>query len=478
MLFMVMSITPRARGEKGQTVGRPVGQTRGHQPSNEGNPRLRSERLVRHWEQDDVASGLQELAALLGEAAPGVDGNLVSKWERGVRTPGPYYTPRLCLLFQLPPEQLGFVPGPRLSSECRTLSQVMERALARKVGSVRRREFLQHLLWGGAVLASWSALDAERIVAAASGHIDRRLLDDLHVLANDYARRMHTEAPRDLLPQVERHLTYVRGILRNSQPSVEEGRLHLIAGTLAAVAGRLSFSLGNAGDAHAHYAVAEGHAREAGEGPLRAYVLGMRRQLYSDLWRGWQGPGSSMPLRLLDEAHAAAGTGSSPWLRTWLLATRAEEHAMRGDARAAQRDLEEADHLLGTATSGEDGLLAHWYDSPVARLAGYRGKCAELLGDSAEATTMIEEALGAFPPSLVSCRCYALVDLAAAYAKEEEVERACGLLAESLDLGSEKGLAGHVQRVIGVRQHLARWPDAAAVRDLDEQLHHLTWAPA
>jgi hypothetical protein len=71
-----------------------------------------------------------------------------------------------------------------------------------------------------------------------------------------------------------------------------------------------------------------------------------------------------------------------------------------------------------------------------------------------------------------------LVGLAAAYAKEEEVEHACRLLAESLDLGSEKGLAGHVQRVIGVRQHLARWPDAAAVRDLDEQLHHLTWAPA
>jgi hypothetical protein len=30
------------------------------------------ERLARHWEQDDVAAGLQELAALLGEAAPGV----------------------------------------------------------------------------------------------------------------------------------------------------------------------------------------------------------------------------------------------------------------------------------------------------------------------------------------------------------------------------------------------------------------------
>jgi hypothetical protein len=131
------------------------------------------------------------------------------------------------LLFQLPPAGLGFVPGPRLSSECRTLSNLLERALAQKVGFVRRRDFLQHLLWVGAVLASWSALDAERMVAAAAGHVDRRLLDDLHAVADDYARRMHTEAPRDLLPRVERHLTYVRGLLRSSQPSLEGGRLHL-----------------------------------------------------------------------------------------------------------------------------------------------------------------------------------------------------------------------------------------------------------
>ena len=216
-------------------MGRSLGQTQGPDDPTSGNLRLRLERLARHWEQDDVAAGLQELAALLEEAAPGVDGNLVSKWERGVRTPGPYYTPRLCLLFQLPPEGLGFSPGPRLASECRTLTTMLERALAQKVGFVRRREFLQHLLWSGAVLASWSAFDAERMVAAASGHVDRRLLADLHAVADDYARRMHTDAPRDLLPQVERHLTYVRGLLRSSQPSLEGGRLHLVAGTLAAV---------------------------------------------------------------------------------------------------------------------------------------------------------------------------------------------------------------------------------------------------
>jgi hypothetical protein len=70
-----------------------------------------------------------------------------------------------------------------------------------------------------------------------------------------------------------------------------------------------------------------------------------------------------------------------------------------------------------------------------------------------------------------------LVDLAMAYGKEKEVERACGLLAESLNICSEDGLVVQVQRVIGVRKHLSRWHDAPAVRDLDERLQQVTWAP-
>ncbi len=349
-------------------------------------------------------------------------------------------------------------------------------ALAPTIDSVRRREFLKHLLWGGAVLAG-SAVDAERLIAAASGHVDRRLVDDLHVVADDDARRMHADAPRDLLPHVERHLAYVQALLRSARSPAQEGRLQLIAGMLAAVAGKLSFNLGNQGDAHAYSVAAEGLAKEAGDGPLRARVLAQRSELYSDVWLGWRGNGSSTALQLLDQAHAVAGGSSSPWLRTWILASRAEEHAMRGDDRAARLDLEDADRLLGTAISADDGFFAHWYESPVARLAGYRGNCAQLLGASAEATTIIEESLAALPPSRVSVRCFETADLAMAYAKEEEVERACGLLTESLDLCSQGGLVAHLQRVVGVRRHLDRWRDTPAVRDLDDQLHHVTWAP-
>jgi transcriptional regulator with XRE-family HTH domain len=444
-------------------------------PLAQGHTRLRLERMARRWEQDDVAAGLVELAALLGEAAPGVDANLVSKWERGVRTPGNYYSPRLCLLFQLPPEQLGFVPGPRLCSECRRLSGVLGRALVPTLGFVRRREFLQHLLWGGAVLAAGPAIDVERILAAASGHVDRRLVDDLHILADDYLRRRHTEAPRDLLPQVERHLAYVRSILRGARPQSEEDRLHLVAGTLAAVCGRLSFDLGNPGDAHAYYLAAEGHAREAREGPLLVWVLGQRSHLYSDLWRDGKASDASMPLELLDEAHAVAGDSSSPSLRTWLATRRAEEHAIRGDARAALRDLDEAERLGGAAAATDDAFFAHWRESP--HLAAYRGNCLQLLGRTGEAAIAIEDSLAVLSPSLVFCRCSELVDLATVHA-EEDVERSCALLAVSLDLCSENGLVAPVQRVAGVRKRLARWHDTSPVRHLDERLHDLAWPPA
>jgi hypothetical protein len=100
-----------------------------------------------------------------------------------------------------------------------------------------------------------------------------------------------------------------------------------------------------------------------------------------------------------------------------------------------------------------------------------------MLGRTAEATTTMEDALVALDPSLVSIRSSELVDLAMAYGKEKEVERACGLLAESLNICSEDGLVVQVQRVIGVRKHLSRWHDAPAVRDLDERLQQVTWAP-
>src|SRR5690349_20475137 len=73
------------------------------------NLRLRQQRQFRGWSLDDLAAELYKLAASLGEPTPGVNGNMVSRWERGVRSPRPYYVRLLCALFEQSAEQLGLV---------------------------------------------------------------------------------------------------------------------------------------------------------------------------------------------------------------------------------------------------------------------------------------------------------------------------------------------------------------------------------
>src|ERR1700730_17510595 len=94
-------------------------------PNREPNRLLREQRRARGWKQDDVAAGIEDLAQQLAEPMPLITAGLVDKWERGVRRPGRYYAPRLCLLFGLPPRELGFAVSPRLVADCRRLSAAL-----------------------------------------------------------------------------------------------------------------------------------------------------------------------------------------------------------------------------------------------------------------------------------------------------------------------------------------------------------------
>ena len=76
------------------------------------NERLRLQRRLRGWSQDDVAAGLHRVAAGLDEPELGVDAAMVSRWERGTRKPCARYVRLLCHLFELPAEQLGVIEDP------------------------------------------------------------------------------------------------------------------------------------------------------------------------------------------------------------------------------------------------------------------------------------------------------------------------------------------------------------------------------
>jgi tetratricopeptide (TPR) repeat protein/transcriptional regulator with XRE-family HTH domain len=62
------------------------------------NELLRDQRLQRGWSQARVAEQIGTIAAL------------VSKWERGISLPTPYYREKLCVLYGLPAQKLGLLP--------------------------------------------------------------------------------------------------------------------------------------------------------------------------------------------------------------------------------------------------------------------------------------------------------------------------------------------------------------------------------
>jgi transcriptional regulator with XRE-family HTH domain len=78
-----------------------------HEKTRNPNHKLRQQRELRGWSHREVALRLQ---ALFPGAA--VTANDVRRWEKGERRPGPYYRPKLCVLFGTTQEQLGFTSRP------------------------------------------------------------------------------------------------------------------------------------------------------------------------------------------------------------------------------------------------------------------------------------------------------------------------------------------------------------------------------
>src|SRR6266536_5631218 len=70
----------------------------------EPNHLLREAREMRGWSR-------QKVATELGRLFPGVavTEKEVARWERGKRTPSPYYREKLCTLFNTTADRLGFL---------------------------------------------------------------------------------------------------------------------------------------------------------------------------------------------------------------------------------------------------------------------------------------------------------------------------------------------------------------------------------
>ena len=448
------------------------------------NAQLRRQRRLRGWSLDDVAAGLCKLAAARGEPEPGVNRNMVSRWERGVRTPRPHYVRLLCGLYDLPADELGLVsdlnredaddnetPADRyyqlLVCDLLGLPPASIGLSDGRAAPVNRRKFLAY----GAGVVGSTALDLEGLAAILNGRhpVDASRLGELRHLMTRMEQDYDTTAPRVLMPMVRGNLAR----LRAAKPPASEtlGRqLHSLIGRLAVLAGRLSFRMHNIGEAESHYSLAEQLAAESGDDELLAFALAARSSLYSNI--GSLGE-TTIALVLLDQAATLVGRASSPHLRGWLLAHRAEEHAALHDPVACYRDQDAAARALAGAPARGEGFFVNW---STRRLDGYRGCCAVELGEWQAAVGILERTAARTSPAMISQRSAILIDLATAYAGQHHIDHACELLTTTLDIASHAGLAEIVRRIITVRRHDLGSADTPSVRRLDEQLQSIVLA--
>ena len=150
-------------------------------------------------------------------------------------------------------------------------------------------------------------------------------------LFSDEAARLELAAEAEpwLLAQALEHFRDVTHLLDGPLPVARRGRLAVVAGHLAGLAGSLAFDLRDEGKALAYFKVAVQAADDAGSPDLAAWALATRSLIPT--YTG--DPGAA--LRLLQESQDRARGHVSPSRLAWLAALEARAHAGLGDAPPA-----------------------------------------------------------------------------------------------------------------------------------------------
>jgi transcriptional regulator with XRE-family HTH domain len=438
------------------------------EPEQRPNKRLRLQRRLRGWSQEDVAAGLHRLAASLGEQELGVDATMVSRWERGTRKPRPRYVRLLCRLFELPAEQLGIVedvdlvalsPNPRVALED---------------DDVERRDFIQHVsgLLGVAAIPlpmfeasgpePWERLSR---VLREPGRVDDETVDHIENITIALERLGPTQvASRALLGPVTGHLDAITLLLRGTLPTGLRNRLCSLAGEMAGFAGWLRWNMDDPHGAASYFRVGLDAAREAGDRALGAYLMGSA---------ACQPPYRENPadrIRMLENrTFGFAQSDATPATRVWLAAKEADARAMLGDASGSLGALERADRALELVGGYEVAARPRFLPVDRTWLAGERGASLARLGRTEEARAILKSVLGRLGPTTERDRLWLCTSLAATHVRDDP-EEACRIATSTFERASKMQLEPVLRMVERLREDLEPLAPSPDVEAFDEQV--------
>jgi transcriptional regulator with XRE-family HTH domain len=410
--------------------------------------RIRQYRTLGAWSQQDLAGELNRL-----DPQARLDGNTVSRWERGLYRPSPFYARLLASCFHVTPAEMALVDA------------------GSQEDSVHRRDFLRDSMGMAAAIGSAAAVPIERIqhVFGKRAGVDAQAVSAMADVLLSLERLQRHIAPAALLGPTVGHLQAMTATLRSSMPSGLRRGLSSIAAETACMVGALRHASGDAEGAVHYFELAMRAARDAGDDALGAYIAGQRAMCEREDGR--------IPLaesaRIFSEGGYGftAGAATTP-ARVWLLAKAADAHAQMGDEEAAMRALASAQDLLNRRPVEEEESRPRTPPSSWDQrwLDGEVGTTLSRLGATDRARDALDAALVAITPELRIDQLWLLLAKSRTYVDDREPEEASRLALQVLAEARQLNYPPLMVEVQTLGERLRHWRRRPRVGELREAL--------
>lgn len=394
------------------------------------------------WSQQDLAGELNRL-----DPQARLDGNTISRWERGLYRPSPFYTRLLASCFHATPAELALVDS------------------GSQEDLVDRRDFLRDSMGVAA------AMPIERIQHVLGGRsfVDVQTVTALGDVLLSLERLQRHIAPAALLGPACGHLQAITATLRSSMPSGLRAGLCSIAAETACMVGSLKHGSGDADGAVHYFELGQRAAREAGDDALGAYIAGQRAMCEREDGR----------ISLIDaERVFSEGTAGIPVsaattpARAWLLAKAADARAQMGDEVAALRALDTARELLNHRRAEAEEPRPRTPPSTWDQrwLDGELGTTLSRLGATERAHDALDAALIGIPPELRIDQLWLLLAKSRTHVVDREPEEASRLALQILNEARQLNYPPLVAEVRTLGDSLRHWRRRLRVGELREAL--------
>ena len=410
-------------------------------------PSIRRLREERNWTQKELVQALRDAADELGQHAPGVTIQMISRWENGKR------------------------------GLSRDNARLVEHAFARTLDHddeawedrLNRRRFLAGTTTAGVALLG-SALGIEPWQRLSSTlqrrtHTDRTTVENMETVTTTFSQLFLTVSPVALAGPVRSHLdTLTRLLADGSLPMTLRRQLASMAGETSILLGWITQDQGDQGVAQEFYLSALDAAAEAGDPAMGAYAIASA----STLPAFRSSPSQSIHLLTDAEVKGCSINAATPSTKAWVHSLLAEAHVRDGNATAALKALDDAQTILDrTDPEDEPRPRSVFFDN--ARLVGERGVTAVRLRMPDQADQPLQAALDGLDgdPKTES---RLLTHMARARLDQNELEEACRLAVRSLDIAQQSGSSIGVADIHDFRRDLTPWKETDSVRQLDERL--------